>query len=176
MSDRHIILPPPAEFKDSYTKEPVQVTDEFGKKVDHPDRTFDWFMHVYILSHLQFSMEVGGYDAAKAAKQIAKAMEKAMDAKESFFVVSVNNHRRLLCCIARADDKDADEPFKEKPNPRILAKSTHGMTRVMDNFTASCFIKHLDAITMASPDKPEPPAQEPQAQLPEASGEAEVRN
>jgi hypothetical protein len=155
MSDRYIIFPDPAEFRDSYTKEIVKVKNEMGQMVDHPDRPFDWFVHAHLISHLQFSMDVGGYDAAKSAKEIAKAMEKAMDAGEWFMRVTADQHRRLMCCIARADDKHSDEPFKEKPNPKILAMSSHGMTRPMDNFTAQCFMDHMDAIANASTNKPE---------------------
>jgi len=155
MSDRYITLPAPAQFLDSYTKELVKVRDEEGNMVDHPERTFDWFMHVFVLSHLQFSMDVGGYEAAKAGKEIAKAMEKAMDAGEAFFAVSADNWRRLNCCFARPDDKHADERMKEKPNTKILAKSSHGLTRPLDNFTASCFMDHMDAIANASTNKPE---------------------
>lgn len=125
------------------------------QRVPHPDRPFDWFMHAHILSHLQFSMEVGGHDAVRASRQIARSMEKALDAGEWFFVITADQHRRLMCCIAQAEDKYADELMKEKPNPRILALSSHGMTRPMDNFTAQCFMKHIDAIVMASPNKPE---------------------
>ncbi len=170
MSDRYIIIPKPAEFRDGYTKKLVKVQNEQGQMIDHPDRPFDWFIHVFILSHLQFSQNVGGYDATKAGKQIAKALEKAMDAEEEFFTVSTDNWRRLNCTIARPDDKYQDEPLKENPNPRILSLSAHGMTREMDNFTASCFEDHMDAIANASTNKPEPkplpPAEEAQAPIP----------
>ena len=51
---------------------------------------------------------------------------------------------------------EANEPMKDKPNPKILAKSTHGMVRPMDNFTAQCFMEHMDAIQNASTNEPEP--------------------
>lgn len=155
MSERYIIFPAAAEFRDSYTKVTVKVKDELNQLVDHPDRTFDWFVHAHLLSHLQFNIEVGGHDAVRAGKQITKAMEKALDAGEWFFAITADQHRRLMCCIARADDKHADEPFQEKPNPRILAMSSHGMTRPMDNFTSSCFMDHIDAVANASTNKPE---------------------
>lgn len=155
MSERYIIFPKPAEFRDSYTKEIIKVADGKGGVEDHPDREFAWFMHVYMLSHLQFSMEVGGYDAVKASKKIAKDMEKALDENKPFFGVSGNSWKRLNCCTLRADDKDADELLKDKPNPGILAKSSRGMTRKMDNFTALCFMDHMDAIQNASTNEPE---------------------
>jgi len=155
VSDRYIIIPPDAKFIDPYTREPVKVPGENGEVVDHPDRSFDWFMHVHILTHLQFSMEVGGYDAVKAAKQIAKDMEKAIESGYGYFAVSADNWRRLNRTISRAEAADADEPLKDRPNTRVLAKSSHGMTRPMTNFTALCFMEHLDAIANASTNKPE---------------------
>ena len=155
MSDRYIIFPEPARFIDSYTKEPVLVPNDKGQRVPIPDRTFDWFMHAHILSHLQFSMEVGGYDAAKAAKQIAKAMEKAMDEGKKYFKVSADNWRRLCRTLAAPEAAEANEVYKDKPNTNILAKSCQGMTRPMDNFTAQCFMEHMDAIQNASTEEPE---------------------
>ena len=120
MSERWITIPPPAEFLDAHTKDRITRKNVEGESVVLPDRTFDWFMHVYILSHLQFSMTVGGYDAVKAAKQIAKSMEAAMDKGELCFAVSADQWRRMNCCIAKAEDKHSDERLKEKPNLKIL--------------------------------------------------------
>ncbi len=156
MSNRYIIIPPDAEFRDQYTKEIVMAPGPNGAVVKAPNRSFDWFMYVHILSHLQFSMEVGGYDAKKSGKQIGKAMEKAIDDGESFFEVTADQWRQLNCTTARPADKDSGEILKEKPNLKILARSSHGMTRKMDNFTADCFMEFMDAIANASTNKPEP--------------------
>lgn len=173
MSERYIVIPPPAVFIDSVTKEPVLVKDAKGKLVTLPDRPFDWFMHVYMLSHLQFSMEVGGYDAAKAGKSIARALDKAIDNEQHFFSISADNWRRLNCCIARPKDEDSDELLKPKPNPKVLAKSIQGMARDMDNFTAYCFMEHMDAIANASTNEPEAPQKKVAAPPEPASPEPE---
>lgn len=155
MSDRHITIPSPAEFRDAHTKERVKVKNERGVLMDHPDRTHDWFMHAHILSHIQFSLDVGGHEAVRAGKEIARSLDKAMDSGASSYPVTTDQWNRLNCCIACPASDDEDERMKEKPNPRILAKSSHGMTRELDNFSASCFMDHLDAIANASTNKPE---------------------
>ncbi len=155
MSERHITFPADAEFKDGASNEILKVQNEDGSMSDHPNRSFIWFLHTYLLSHLQFSIEVGGHEAVRSAKQIARSADRSYDAGEPSFAVSANDHKRLMCCIARADDEDADELLKPRPNPRILAKSSHGMSYPMKNYETQAFIGHLDAVVDASVNKPE---------------------
>lgn len=155
MSDRYIIIPEPAKFLDPHTKQPAMVLDQDGNPQPLPDRTFDWFLHTFMLTHLQFSMEIGGYDAVKAAKEIGKSLDKALDAGEKYFVVSADQHRRLMTCLTPPTQDNWDVPSGPNPNKHILAMSTQGMTRPMDNFVASCFMSHMDAIANASTNKPE---------------------
>jgi hypothetical protein len=157
MSDlqRHITIPPVAQFLDVYSKEQAITKAPDGSMVEFIDRPHDWFMHVYIFTHLQFSLDVGGYAAVKAAKDIAKAMEKAMDAGEKSYAVSADQYRRLCCCIACPSEDDMDELVSERPNQRILAKSSHGMTVPMSNFQANCYMENFDAIANASTNKPD---------------------
>ena len=154
MSERHIIIPPPAEFRDSVTREIILARNEDNELVPHPERSFDWFMHVHVLTHLQFSVEIGGYEAVKAGKNIAKAMENALDAGKPYFVVTADEHRRLMRCIATPTDNEVDETLKEKPNMRIIAKSALGMRAAMNSITAYAFCEFMDAIANASTNKP----------------------
>lgn len=154
MSNRYIIIPQDAEFLDPHTNEPVKVGEKDGEPVFMEKKSFDWWLHVYILSHLQFSVEVGGYDATKARDQIAKSLTKAMDSGASYFSVTADQWRRLNICTSRAVGEHADELYKEKPNTRILAMSSHGMTRPMDNFSAGIYMEFLDAIANASTNEP----------------------
>lgn len=164
---KHITIPKPATFIDPGSNKKATMPNEAGEPVDLPDRDHEWFMHVYILSHLQFNTEVGGAEASRASAEIARSLKKAVDEDAISYEVSDDNHRRIKCCIARATDEDwkaVQEATKinpqngqpGKPDPRILAKSTLGMTRALDNFTATSFMDHFDALEDASTKKPEP--------------------
>ena len=156
---RYIIIPKPATFIDPGSKETAFVMSQDGTKTLLVDRDHEWFMHVYMLSHLQFNQDVGGVEASRASKDIARSLEKAVTAGEHYYEVSDDGLRRLKCCMARATEEDHKESRKEKPDPRALAKSTLGMTRPMDNFTSTCYMEHFDAIENASTVKPEAPVE-----------------
>lgn len=153
---RYIIIPTPATFIDPGSKKVATVENADGIRVALAPRDHEWFLHVYMLSHLQFDISVGGAEAAIASKDIGRALDQAVSAGQHFYEVSDDNLRRLKCCIARASDDDFQEARQEKPNPRILAKSTLGLTRPMDNFTSSCFVDHFNAIENATTVRPEP--------------------
>ena len=158
---RYITIPKPATFIDPGTKKPAQIQNEDGTKNTLVPRDHEWFMHVYMLSHLQFNIDVGGAEAARAAKDIGRTLEAAVLSKEHFYEVSDDSLRRLKCCMARASEEDYQAAREVNPDNRILAKSTLGMSRKMDNFTAKCFVDHFDAIENASTIKPEAPVAPP---------------
>ena len=157
----YITIPDPATFIDPGSKKKALTQDASGEAVPMHDRDHEWFLHVYILSHIQFSLEVGGGEATRAAAEIGRAVSKAIADGQGWYEVSDDNLRRIKCCYARATDEDytavREATAKEggKPDPRILAKSSLGMTRGMSNFESTAWQDHFDALDGASPKKPE---------------------
>lgn len=159
MSDVYITIPKPATFIDPGSKKTALAPNADGVMTGMVDRDHEWFVHVYILSHLQFDVNVGGAEAARASREIARALEKAVVAKDYCYAISEDNLRRIRCCLAKATAEDWKESLKDKAeqDPRILAKSTLGMARHMDNFSAMCFVDHFNAFEHTSAERPPAP-------------------
>ena len=152
----YVTIPGPATFIDAGSKKKAFIEDGNGVRIPMADRDHEWFMHVYILSHLQFSMEVGGGEASRAASEIGRSISKAVAEGASFYEVSNDNLLRIKCCYARATEADYNAVRNAaKPDPRILAKSSLGMARKLSNFEAISFQDQFDALDGASPKKPE---------------------
>jgi hypothetical protein len=172
MSSRYITIPAPATFIDPGTKKRALIPKEGGGVTEMADRDHEWFVHVYILSHLQFNTEVGGVEAARSAREIGRSLDKALLDGLWYYEISEDALKRIKLTMARASDEDYEEARKEKPNPRVLANSTLGATRGMSNFEASCYMDHFDAFENASTKKPETPPSWWKDENPTASPEA----
>lgn len=183
MSERHITFSKPAKFIDPETDEPVQVphadwvpTEENpqptpSELIDHPERSFEWFLNVYILSHQLFSFEFGGYEAVKARKEISKACEAGIEADVLFMTVTDEQDRLIRQTMKKLAKKDESDK-------RAVIMSSRGMTRKMSNFESGCYMEHMDALQGSQPNKPEPklpPTEEAQSPLPEASQETDAK-
>ena len=144
-SSRFITIPDPTPFVDPVTGEVAQFKNEEGVMEDAKPKTHAWFVHTYILSHQVFSLKVGGYDAVRAAKQIAKALDGAEDEGLGYYEVTADQARMMCMTLARPKKDEKD-----------VHKSSAGMTRMMSNFESQCFFEHMDSIMDASTNKPEP--------------------
>ena len=100
------------------------------------------------------SFEVGGYDAVKAMKDIARSCEEAVLAGATFFSVTADQDRMLRLTMAKC-------PAKDRKDPELAVLSSLGMTVQMSNFEAGCLCVHMDAIQNSSTNKPTLPALPP---------------
>lgn len=156
--ERWITVPKPSPYIDSETGKPIkglpddwEATEDHPRPtkddmVDHPDRSFQWVLHTYILSHPIFSMEIGGFDAIHSKRKISKAAEDIEPGKA--FPVTANQIKMLQATMARLESKHEDDKIK-------VAKSSRGMAK-MSSLDEEMLFEQFEAIMNPSTKGPKP--------------------
>lgn len=158
--ERFITFPPDSVFIDPDTKKRAKrftketdgdgklLLDEDGKPLTEAvkDRDHEWFAHTFVLSHPVFALKVGGYDAVRCRKQIAKAIEKAIEEGQSYYGVGKDHLRMMQLTMATPSKKDSDKKL-----------SAADQVVSMSNYEEGILYEQMDAIMDASTKRPEEP-------------------